>query len=279
MNRTLIFRNLHSDHNKPLVLPNIWDAGGARIVESLGAKAVATTSAGVAWSKGYPDGNVMPALFLVHLAGEIVKAVKVPVSIDFEAGYSDKPSVVVENLKPIVAAGISGINIEDGTDEPTLLAKKIEAIKKMASSEGVDIFVNARTDVYLQDLVADDKKVNETLERAATYQGAGADGLFVPGLTDTVAISKITKGTGLPVNLMSDSALPKADVLAKINVRRLSAGITLTTIIYKHFARLAGNFLKEGDCGIFDEDAMAFSEIQGLFAERNLLTSTSTLHA
>ena len=96
---------------------------------------------------------------------------KVPVSIDFEAGYSDKPAVVVEYLKPIVAAGISGINIEDGIDEPALLAKKIEAIKKMLSSEGVDVFVNARTDVYLQDLVADDKKVRETLDRAATYQG------------------------------------------------------------------------------------------------------------
>ena len=89
----------------------------------------------------------MPPRLLAHLAGEIVNTVKVPVSIDFEAGYSDKPAVVVENLKPIVAAGISGINIEDGTDEPALLAKKIEAIKKMASSVGVDVFVNARTDL------------------------------------------------------------------------------------------------------------------------------------
>ena len=117
---TRIFRDLHSNPGKPLI----------------GANAVATTSAGVAWSKGYPDGNKMQPCLLAHLAGEIVKTVKVPVSIDFEAGYSDKPAVVVEYLKPIVAAGISGINIEDGTDEPALLAKKIEAIKKMVSSEG-----------------------------------------------------------------------------------------------------------------------------------------------
>ena len=169
---TRIFRDLHSNPGKPLILPNVWDAGGARIVESVGAKAVATTSAGVAWSKGYPDGNKMQPRLLAHLAGEIVKTVKVPVSIDFEAGYSDKPAVVVENLKPIVAAGISGINIEDGTDEPALLAKKIEAIKKMVSSEGVDVFVNARTDVYLQDLVADDKKVRETLDRAVTISAS-----------------------------------------------------------------------------------------------------------
>jgi 2-methylisocitrate lyase-like PEP mutase family enzyme len=268
MNGTRIFRDLHSDHNKALVLPNVWDAGGARIVESLGAKAVATTSAGVAWSKGYPDGNLMPARLLLHLAGEIVRAVKVPVSIDFEAGYADKPSAVVENLKPIVAAGISGINIEDGTDEPSVLAKKIAAIKKMVSSEGVDIFVNARTDVYLQDLVADGEKVKETLNRAKTYQEAGADGLFVPGLTDTLDIAKITKGTGLPVNLMASSELPKADDLAKLNVRRLSAGTAIAQIAYKHLARLAENFLKEGDCAVFGEESMGYSELQDLFGEK-----------
>ena len=265
MNRTRIFRDLHSNPGKLLILPNVWDAGGARIVESLGAKAVATTSAGVAWSKGYPDGNNMPPRLLADLAGEIVKTVKVPVSIDFEAGYSDKPAVVVENLKPIVAAGISGINIEDGTDEPALLAKKIEAIKKMASLAGVDVFVNARTDVYLQDLVVDDKKVRETLDRAATYQEAGADGLFVPGLTETAHIAEITKGTGLPINLMSSSELPKMDGLAKLNVRRLSAGTAIAQIAYKHVARLAENFLKEGDCEVFNEDAMQYSQLQNLF--------------
>jgi len=268
MNRTRIFRDLHSEKNKLLILPNVWDAGGARIVESLGAKAIATTSAGVAWSKGYPDGNLMPARLLLHLAGEIVKAVKIPVSIDFEAGYADKPSAVVENLRPIVASGISGINIEDGTDAPAVLAKKIEAIKKMASLEGVDIFVNARTDVYLQDLVGDDEKVKETLNRAATYQDAGADGLFVPGLTGTSDIAKITKGTGLPVNLMASPELPKADGLAKLNVRRLSAGTAIAQIAYKHLARLAENFLKEGDCGVLSEEAMGYSQLQELFAEK-----------
>lgn len=268
MKMTRIFRDLHSNPGKPLILPNVWDAGGARVVESVGAKAVATTSAGVAWSKGYPDGNKMQPRLLAHLAGEIVKTVKVPVSIDFEAGYSDKPAVVVENLKPIVAAGISGINIEDGTDEPALLAKKIEAIKKMVSSEGVDVFVNARTDVYLQDLVADDKKVRETLDRAATYQEAGADGLFVPGLTEIAHIAKIAEGTDLPINLMSSSELPKMDELAKLNVRRLSAGTVIAQIAYKHVARLAENFLKEGDCGVFNEDAMQYSQLQNLFEGR-----------
>ena len=168
----------------------------------------------------------------------------------------------------IVGAGISGINIEDGIDEPALLAKKIEAIKKMLSSEGVDVFVNARTDVYLQDLEADDKKVRETLDRAATYQEAGADGLFVPGLTEIAHIAKIAEGTDLPINLMSSSELPKMDELAKLNVRRLSAGTAIAQIAYKHVARLAENFLKEGDCGVFNEEAMQYSQLQNLFEGR-----------
>src|ERR1700744_92984 len=143
------FRALRTNPEKPLLLANIWDVGGARIVESLGAKAIATTSAGVAWSLGYADGNHLPVPELVTLAASIVKRVQIPVSIDVEAGYSDDPAVVSENLKQILNAGVVGINIEDGTDEPTLLAKKIEAIKEVAASMEGDLFLNARTDVYL----------------------------------------------------------------------------------------------------------------------------------
>jgi 2-methylisocitrate lyase-like PEP mutase family enzyme len=267
------FKKLHLNPKKLLILPNVWDVAGARIVESLGAKAVATTSGGVAWSLGYRDGNHMPARLQARLAEEIVQVVKIPVSVDFEAGYSNKPSAVAENLKPLADAGISGINIEDGTDDPTLLAKKIEAIKKLTSSLGVDLFINTRTDVYLQDLVPDSKKVKETLERAAIYRAAGADGLFVPGLTDNADIAQITEGTELPVNLMSSPDLPNADELAKLNVRRLSAGIAVAQIIYKHLARLADNFLKTGDSKVFGEDALQYSDLQGLFPEKHALTS------
>ena len=265
MSRTPIFRDLHSNPHQPLILANVWDAGGARLVESLGARAVATTSAGVAWAKGYPDGNVMPAQLLAHLAGEIIRAVQVPVTIDVEGGYSDDPSVVAENLRPIIATGISGINIEDGAGEMELLAKKITAIKKIASSEGSDIFVNARTDVYLEDLAPDNEKPREVLKRASIYQNAGADGLFVPGMTGVADIGVVTQGTALPVNLMASPSLPKLDALVKLNVRRLSSGGTLAQIAYKHLGRLAASFLKEGDCAVLKEDAMTYSELQALF--------------
>jgi 2-methylisocitrate lyase-like PEP mutase family enzyme len=268
MNTIPTFRKLHGNAKKPLILPNIWDVVGARLLESLGAKAVATSSGGVAWSLGYQDGSDMPVMLQARLAREIVRAVKIPVTVDFEGGYSDKPAVVAENLKPLIEAGIAGINIEDGTEEPGLLANKIEAIKKETSSMGVDLFINTRTDVYLQDLVADKKKVQETLDRAAVYQAAGADGLFVPGLTDTADIAHITEGTALPVNLMASPDLPKASELAKLNVRRLSAGTALAQIAYKQVARLAKDFLEKGDCGIFSEDALTYSELQQLFVGR-----------
>jgi 2-methylisocitrate lyase-like PEP mutase family enzyme len=262
-----LFRELHANPKNPLILPNVWDVAGARLIESLGAKAVATTSAGVAWSRGYQDGNYMPARLQARLAEEIVKMVNVPVSIDFEAGYSNEPLVVAENLKPLANVGISGINIEDGTDAPALLAKKIEAIKKLASSLGVDIFINARTDVYLEDLVTDERKVQETLNRAALYKSAGADGLFVPGLTNTADVARITKGTDLPVNLMSSPVLPNIEELAKLNVRRLSAGAAMAQIAYQHIARLTEDFLRNGDSKVFSGHAMQYS-LQNLFTER-----------
>lgn len=264
MSRTSIFRDLHG--NGPiLILPNVWDAGGARIVQSLGAKAVATTSAGVAWAKGYPDGNTMPSRLQAQLAEEIVRAVQVPVTMDFEAGYSDDAATVAENLRPLVEAGISGINLEDGTESVTLLARKIEAIKAMANAAGEDIFVNARTDVYLRGLAGEGEPVRETLSRAAIYQSAGADGLFVPGLNDPEEIEAIVKGTGLPVNVMALPNLPNAAELEKLGVRRLSAGSGIAQVAYQQLARTAGAFLSGGDFSPLGKDSRSYADLQELF--------------
>jgi 2-methylisocitrate lyase-like PEP mutase family enzyme len=266
MSKSSEFRALHAHPGKPLLLANIWDVGGARIVESLGAQAIATTSAGVAWSLGYADGNRLPVDALARLAASIVKVVSIPVSIDVEAGYADAPDAVSENLKQILDAGVAGINIEDGTDEPALLAKKIEAIKQTAASMDVELFINARTDVYLQDLVADDRKLDETLKRAATYRSAGADGLFVPALADSAQISQVTTGTELPVNLLAWPGLPKVDKLAQLGVRRLSAGSGIPQIAWQQVALLAETFLAEGDSDLFTRNYMAHSRLQQLFA-------------
>lgn len=260
------FRALHANPEKPLLLANIWDVGGARLVESLGAKAIATTSAGVAWSLGYPDGNHLPVQELTKLAANIVKNVRIPVSIDVEAGYANDPSTVSENLKPILDAGVAGINIEDGTDEPSLLARKIEAIKQIAVSMRIELFLNARTDVYLQNLVTDDLRVEETLRRAALYQAAGADGLFVPALMDSAQIVQLTEGTRLPLNLLAWPGLPKVHELARLAVRRLSAGSGIPQIVWQHVARLAETFLIEGNSDLFTKDYMPHAQLQQLFA-------------
>lgn len=265
MNQTPTFRSLHSQPGHPLILANVWDAAGARIAESYGAKAIATTSAGVAWAKGYPDGSSMPPVLQARLAEELVQAVRVPVSIDFENGYSDDPEAVAENLRPLLEAGISGINLEDGSDAPELLARKIESIKQAASSLGADIFINARTDVYLRDLVSDDEKVRETLSRAAIYQSAGADGLFVPVVTEAQDIDAIVKGTQLPLNVMYLPGLPSIEELADLGVRRLSAGSAIAQNVHREFARLTQGFLAQGKLETTGDGAMPYSDLQQLF--------------
>ena len=202
------FRRLHQCGL--LRLANAWDAGSARLIESLGAKAIATTSAGVAWAHGYADGSQLPMSRLVDTAASIARVIRAPLSVDFEDGYARDPATVADNVARVIDAGAVGINIEDGADSSDLLAAKIERIKRMATERGVDLFVNARTDVYLRGLVGEDKRVAETLARAKRYRDAGADGLFVPGLADVGEIGEVVASAGLPLNVMSLPGLPSA---------------------------------------------------------------------
>src|ERR1700759_952668 len=128
MNNFEIFNSLHRQA-KPLLLPNAWDAASAKVIEQAGAKAIATTSAGVAWALGYPDGYRMTADLNAQVAARIARVINIPLSVDFENGYSDNPETIAENIKLLLDAGVVGINIEDGHDSPDLLAKKIEAIR------------------------------------------------------------------------------------------------------------------------------------------------------
>ncbi len=267
MNNTTVFRRLHQQAGQPLVLANIWDAGGARLVESLGAKAIATTSAGVAWSLGYGDGNKLPLDELARVVRGVVRAVKVPVTIDVEAGYASDPAAVAEGLKGVFAAGIAGINIEDGADAPGVLAGKVEAIKKSTASMGLDVFVNVRTDVYLRSLAPEGKKVSETLSRAKIYRAVGADGLFVPGIADAPEIREVASGTDLPLNVMAFPGLPRLPVLAQLGVRRLSAGSGISQVLWQHLSQLSQRFLAEGDSALLASDSMGYGQLQALFAE------------
>lgn len=258
------FRDLH---HQPTVLrlPNAWDAGSARLFESLGATAIATTSAGVAWAQGYADGRVFPLDVAVSVTASIARLIKVPLSVDIENGYSDDPRQVAENVKRVLQAGAVGINLEDGPDAPDLLARKIEAIRNMAATAGLDVFINARTDVYLASLVPEAQRVEETLKRGRLYQEAGADGLFVAALVDVEQIQSVVQGIGLPINLLARPGLPSADALAGLGVHRLSAGSSVAQTLWGQAAELARGFLEEGRSEPVTQSHLTYPQIQALF--------------
>jgi 2-methylisocitrate lyase-like PEP mutase family enzyme len=258
------FRQMHGGP-EPLQLPNAWDAGSARLFESLGARAIATTSAGVAWTMGYPDGGKMPADVAIAAACHMARVLRVPLSVDMENGYSDDPKTVGETVRRLLDAGVAGINIEDGAGAPAQLAAKIEAIKGAAKQSGSDIFVNARTDVFLAGLVDAPKRVDETLSRGAIYRAAGADGLFVPGLCDAAEISAVVASAGLPVNVMAWPGLASAAELGRLGVRRLSAGSGISQMLWGQAERLAKDFLAAGRSESMAEGSMPYAQLQGLF--------------
>ncbi len=258
-------RQLHQEGL--LLLANVWDAGTARLVQSLGAKAIATTSAGVAWSLGYPDGDALPVAKLADAVSGISRVLRVPLTVDSESGYSDDPATVADNIARLIDAGAAGINLEDGDRDPALLCAKIEHIKSACSRRGVDVFVNARTDVYLAGLAPESKRVEETLARAKRYRESGADGLFVPGVVDNDQIRAIATGAGLPLNVLARPNLAPAAELERLGVRRLSAGSGTAQSAYGRIAELSRDFLRDGASTPLAAGAMGYSDINALFAD------------
>jgi 2-methylisocitrate lyase-like PEP mutase family enzyme len=260
------FKNLH-DGSKLLLLPNAWDAGSARLFESTGATAIATTSSGVSWAQGYADGRQMPVDVAVGAARSMVRVLTVPLSVDIENGYSDNPDVVAQNVMRFIEIGVVGINIEDGRDPPQLLAQKIAAIKDLAAKSGQAIFINARTDVYLAGLAPEGERVAQVLVRAALYRAAGVDSLFVPGLCKPEEIQGVVAGAGLPLNVMAWPGLPAAEQLSSLGVRRLSAGSAIPQVLWHAAREMAAGFLATGSSTPLSEKLMPYSELQQLFTK------------
>ncbi|MEV0381482.1 isocitrate lyase/phosphoenolpyruvate mutase family protein [Nonomuraea sp. NPDC050643] len=238
------FRALHQ--GPVLVLPNAWDAASAAVIEAAGAHAIATTSAGVSWANGTPDGSGLDRDRMIDAVARIVAAVKVPVTADVEGGYGD----VAATVRAVIRAGAVGVNLEDspGPDGAPLLpakdqAQRIAAARAAAEAEGVDLFVNARTDVYLAGVPGD--RVAEVEERARVYADAGADGLFVPGLVDLDVIARLAGGP-LPLNVMVGPGAPAVPELAAAGVARVSLGSAIAQAAYATAALAAAEALGEG---------------------------------
>jgi 2-methylisocitrate lyase-like PEP mutase family enzyme len=236
------FATLHQGPDL-LILPNAWDAGSARVIELAGAKAIATSSAAVAWAHGYPDGEALPFDILMNTVREIRRVVSVPITADIEAGYAGEDTVA-DNVEYLIDAGAAGINIEDGTGTPDLLRDKIEAIK---AQHGDEIWINARTDVYLHNLASGEAAYEETVRRACLYREAGADSIFVPFAGEDALLVRLVKAIDAPLNVIAMQGLPSAARLKEIGVRRLSAGTGVAKVSLNRTYELAQAFLAEGN--------------------------------
>jgi 2-methylisocitrate lyase-like PEP mutase family enzyme len=221
------FAKLHSK-SSPLVLYNAWDAGSAKAVLEAGATAIATSSWSVAAAHGYGDGEAIPLDFVQQIVGRITATVDVPVTVDFEGGYSDDDATLAKHISDLLHTGIIGINFEDRVVQGKGLypierqAKRIAAIRSAAKKKHIDLFINARTDLFFED--HPEKLMAEGLERAKAYAAAGASGFFIPGLADDALIKNICDAATLPVNVMVMDGVSPAAKLAEIGVSRISFG-------------------------------------------------------
>jgi 2-methylisocitrate lyase-like PEP mutase family enzyme len=221
---------LHSG-TAPLVLVNVWDVASARIIEQAGFPAIATTSAGIAFAKGFPDGQkIHPDLMMAAIA-HIAGAVGVPVTADVEAGYGDTPERAARTACHLIFAGAVGMNFEDATGNPEhpladlpLQIERIRAIRETAEKLGVALVLNARTDVYLLQVGEAAQRYEETWRRLRAFRDAGADCVFVPGLRDAPTIGRLVKDLKCPVNILAVPGGPSVGELATLGVKRISLG-------------------------------------------------------
>ncbi|MBK8229127.1 MAG: isocitrate lyase/phosphoenolpyruvate mutase family protein [Candidatus Eisenbacteria bacterium] len=268
------FRALHD--SGCFLLPNPWDIGTARYLEHLGFAAIATTSAGFAFSRGLPDDPACVTLDLaLGHAREMAAAISLPVNVDFQSGYADEPAGVAENVTRCIATGVAGLSIEDATGrseaplyEAKLAIERIEAALSAIDSEVEDrVMLTARCEAYL---VGHADPFRVVIERLTAFAAAGADCLYAPGVTDPTEIEAIVRAVApKPVNVLVWKPLPGLSMtrLADLGVRRVSVGGALARMAWGGFIRAAESLRSTGDFGVFG-DAARSDSIERVFRER-----------
>jgi 2-methylisocitrate lyase-like PEP mutase family enzyme len=232
MNQTEKARRFAELHVKgaPVVLFNAWDAGSAKSIVAAGAQAIATSSWSVAEAQGYRDGEAIPIELAEQIIARIAATIDVPVSVDFEGGYSEDDGELAANISRLLELGVIGINFEDRVVKGSGLynidrqARRLVAIRRVAEQKGVVLFINARTDLFLGQGRDPAQSVGEALDRAKAYAAAGASGFFIPGLANDALIGRICEGVTLPVNVMVMDGVPSNDRLSELGVSRISYG-------------------------------------------------------
>jgi 2-methylisocitrate lyase-like PEP mutase family enzyme len=244
---------LRALHDGTLVLPNAWDAASAAIIARAGATAIATTSGGVAWSAGRPDGHGLTREEMAELVGRITRTVDIPVTADIEGGYGPTPGDVAATVRAVVAAGAVGVNLEDSRAPGGPLFDHQDQVERVRAARAAatelelpELWINVRTDVYLFGIGEPEGRLDDVLSRAAAYAGAGADSLFVPGLIDLNTLGTLVKKSPLPINVMVWPGAPTVAELAAVGVRRISVGTAIAQAAYGVAHRATTELLERG---------------------------------
>lgn len=264
------FRELHHGP-RVLVLPNAWDAASAKVFERAGFGAVATTSAGIAASYGYPDGEHISRSEMLDAVGRITRIVAVPVTADMEAGYGTTPEQVAQTARLVLEAGAIGMNLEDGTPDKAhplvdlaLQVEKIRAVRQMADTFGVPLVINARTDVY-EKLDRNDKTLpDQAIQRGNAYSQAGADCVFVIDVSDRETIGRLVRAIDAPVNILAGSGSPSIAELEQLGVARVSFG-SIPMRATMSLARQIAEELKKRGTYRFARDIITYAEVNSYF--------------
>ena len=265
------FRAMHRG-GRILRLPNAWDVASARVFEDAGFGAIATTSAGVAFSLGYPDGQKITREEMLARVGRIARAVKVPVTADVESGYGNRPEDAGRTAREVIEAGAVGMNLEDVREgqalplaELSLQVEKIRAVKEAALKTGVLLVLNARTDVYLKEVGAPESRYDETIRRLIAYRDAGADCVFVPGLRDTGTIERLARDVKCPVNILVGPGSPSVPELEKLGVARVTVGSSAMRATLGLVRRIAEELKSSGTYATL-EGGIAYGDVNRMLS-------------
>jgi 2-methylisocitrate lyase-like PEP mutase family enzyme len=260
--KAALFRSLHLQ--PPIfVLPNAWDAASARIFEAAGFPAVATTSAGVAYALGYPDGEAIPRDEMLRQVARITAVVKVPVTADVEAGYGDP----VETARLVWQAGAVGINLEDMIGADHLSLEEAAARVRGVHEAVPGLVINARCDIYLAAVGSAETRFERTVERLHAYAAAGAGCVFVPGVRDEELIGRLAQAAGAPLNILATAGTPSTRRLQELGVARVSTGSGPMRATLKLVQRIAAELRGEGTYSAYTEDTLPYPEANRLFQE------------
>jgi 2-methylisocitrate lyase-like PEP mutase family enzyme len=263
----------HAMHQAPpiLLLPNAWDAVSARLFVKAGARAIATTSAGVAATLGYPDGEKVPRDEMLEVVARIARVVDVPVTADIEAGYAESPGELGETIRAVIDAGAIGFNLEDATGDSSRplyeveeQIERIRAARQAGERAGVRVVINARTDVYLAKVGEPAGRFAETVRRANAYREAGADCLFVPGETDLATLTELVRKIAGPLNVLAGPGMPSTSELQRIGVARLSVGSAIMRATLATARDGANELIHKGTYSAFLDRNIPYDEINEL---------------